>query len=67
MSSSDEEDCDNEDSGSSDSGGEYENKKKVRKVQLVDIVDKLIERDKELSKRDLDCRVRKLKMKHKVK
>jgi hypothetical protein len=67
MSSSDEEDCDNEDSDSSDSGGEYENKKKVRKVQLVDIVDKLIERDKELSKRDLDCRVRKLKMKHNVK
>ncbi len=31
------------------------------------MVDRLIERDKELSAKDLDCRVRKLKMRHKIK
>jgi hypothetical protein len=34
---------------------------------MTDVVDKLIEKDLELSKRDLECRVRKLKMRHQIK
>jgi hypothetical protein len=66
QSESDEEDNDEDDSDDEDSDDNVEivNKKKVKKPQITDVVDRLIERDKDLSKRDLDCRVRKLKMRH---
>lgn len=66
ISSSDEEDCDDTESSDSDDseGKVYHNKRKVRKPNLKDVVDLLIERDKELSKKDMDARVRKLKMRH---
>ncbi len=68
ISSSDEEDNDDEDSDDSNSSqNEYNNKKKVKKQKLADVVDVLIDRDKDLSERDLQCRVRKLKMRHQVK
>lgn len=68
QSSSDEEDNDDDEDSDEDSDEQQiVNKKKVRKPQIADVVDKLIERDKDLSKRDLECRVRKLKMRHQVK
>ena len=67
MSSTDEEDNDEDESDEDSDDHEIVNKKKVKKPQITDVVDRLIERDKELSKRDLDCRVRKLKMRHQVK
>lgn len=64
-SSDDEDDDDNDDDQDEDSDDtEIINKRKVNKPRIADVVDRLIEQDKELTKRDLDCRVRKLKMRH---
>ena len=69
LSSSDDEDDDDDDEDQDEDSDDAEivNKRKVNKPRIADVVDRLIEQDKELTKRDLDCRVRKHKMRHQVK
>jgi hypothetical protein len=64
LSSSDDEDNDEDQSSdeNDDSDAEYENKRHKRKPRMTDVVDKLIEKDEDLTKRDFDSRMRKLKM-----
>jgi len=67
ISSSDDEDNDDSESSSSgDSDGEsvYENKRKKRKPRIADVVDRLIDREQDLKTRDMEARIRKLKMRH---
>jgi hypothetical protein len=71
LSSTDEEDneessSEEENSDDSDAEGQaaYQNKRKKKKPKVMDIVDKLIQSQKELQKRDIEARVRKLKMRH---
>lgn len=70
LSTSDDDDNDDESSDedeNSDEAAEYQNKRKQKKPKVADVVDRLIEKDTELTKRDLECRVRKLKMRHQIK
>jgi len=69
LSTSDDDDNDEESSDEDDNSdeAEYQNKRKQRKPKVTDVVDRLIEKDTDLTKRDLECRVRKLKMRHQIK